>query len=1397
MQLIREGIAAVNKELKSASPEEKKSLTRRLWQLRKGYLPGRNAEIIALLDSQPDAPLSFLELHQLSTWFSLHPDKIAGVEKPTSSREFPVTVKLPKGESLHHFFNRTLFNLKNQMKQKQQRRRALFSRIKQNALMGALALSGLAGLPSLGKATSETIEASPEKVERVLKKSKVRIPGTNTLDFKEVFKLYNAGISQEETRSWVWYQRTLGVPMHGWEDFYLDSSSGAVTRLITTEKTTVYSPAYKALRSAPPGTVLGRKAGKPVESVSGTFVKFRSAEGLFLVNASQVKEQRSAENYGSDKELRSLVRAGALFYYQGELLPGPVYAFGNLYDREQALLREADHIEKTYGPIALTHHKALIDQAKPSPLSVADPDPALRPHISLISEFTRQHMVSELSDDSAVFLDKPLSLQMAFVKWLGKLDRSQFRESSSMEIYKYYLLGKRITGMLPEDRAELKARSQREGERLFGIFLHSGLSSREQKKLDLSWNVLFNGYGAIQHHKVPVGFQASSRFKQFSLELRPAQREAIAFMKLSGSGGLAYNVGVGKTISAIVTLADAIQSGRAKRPLVVVPNAVYEKWIAEIAGSTRKIGGEKVFVPGVLSGTGIKVQGLYNLGKRFRSRIDLEKAVPEKSITVLTWEGFKRIGFSEEVFEEMAHELATVLEQTGDPGSERSQQINLNRYRKALGKGLKGTVADIDSLGFDYIVLDEAHRAKNIFEAVKKDDHGNKRFGISGRQSETGLKAFFLCNYIQRRYGEKVMLLSATPFSNSPLEIWSMFSLIALNKLKARNLDNIQRFFETFIEERSEPVVTYRETIENRRVIKSFRNRQILQPLIHNYFLYKSGEEEGFQRPCKINLPRLNADGKRLAPKEQILTYLKMTPEQRRIQDEVVAEAQNAVRGRFNLSGVFRALARSQNNAFSPFLAGGLGQPVDAADFVENSPKIEYICRCIASVKAYHEKRGEPVSGQVIYSNRGKTYFPLIKEYLISEVGFEKGRKFGRATVDEVEIIDSSVSGLRREAIVGAFNEGIVKVLIGTATIREGVDLQKRSTVLYNAYPDWNPTDIRQLEGRIWRQGNRFGYVRVVMPLVMDSADVFVFQKLEEKTHRINDIWYRSDRGNVLDLESLDPEEIKLALITDDELLAKQVQKKEAAEKDSEIRRLTEVLKNLDAVQTDLKSYAAARETAHRQLNAWMRTMEYQTHIRFPKSEESYLSSRTLKKDYQPLLKDLELYRSVQAFTTSGREDRELLLLIRKLVRHPEITSTQVFSLNRFREVHAAIRKTEKQYLSPKGFTLNSELSDVIQEYRNDLEARRKEKQQIASVAYLNALVDGIRQKREALLVDGKSVEERVEEFAATNHLLSFMSADTDTALCRLPAPSEEKPASAKRRNSRRSRLANRLRSLV
>jgi N12 class adenine-specific DNA methylase len=55
-------------------------------------------------------------------------------------------------------------------------------------------------------------------------------------------------------------------------------------------------------------------------------------------------------------------------------------------------------------------------------------------------------------------------------------------------------------------------------------------------------------------------------------------------MNYRGTGIVAYDVGVGKTMTAIAAISDGMEKGLFKRPMVVVPQKVYKKWIAEISG---------------------------------------------------------------------------------------------------------------------------------------------------------------------------------------------------------------------------------------------------------------------------------------------------------------------------------------------------------------------------------------------------------------------------------------------------------------------------------------------------------------------------------------------------------------------------------------------------------------------------------------------------------------------------------------------------------------------------------------------------------------------------------------------------------------------------------------------
>ena len=47
-----------------------------------------------------DAPLDFLELTRFNSWFALHPEKVAGKEVVSTSREFPITIKGTKEDIL-------------------------------------------------------------------------------------------------------------------------------------------------------------------------------------------------------------------------------------------------------------------------------------------------------------------------------------------------------------------------------------------------------------------------------------------------------------------------------------------------------------------------------------------------------------------------------------------------------------------------------------------------------------------------------------------------------------------------------------------------------------------------------------------------------------------------------------------------------------------------------------------------------------------------------------------------------------------------------------------------------------------------------------------------------------------------------------------------------------------------------------------------------------------------------------------------------------------------------------------------------------------------------------------------------------------------------------------------
>ena len=1312
-----------------------------------------------------DAPLTFSDLCRYNNWFNLHPEKIAGKELISTSIQFPLTIAGSKEDVIRTIRESISPKVSMSLKEKA----ILFKKSFQSDLSSDW--NDFSGLEELGELVQQEITSNLEVLKKAVENSRQEktYTASDKLSFQEVVSLYNKGITEDEIIAWVWYKRSLGIAMKGWEQYFLPDTGEAGEMIYTLRAAQIKDNHFRDIAEMSAGVFLGKPTRFKNEYAGVVYIIFTAVNGDKQYVAEKDIRIEKTSIKTDPASLDALVKKGVLFYHQGDLVPYPIYAYGNMYDRELELKKDKEYILSVYGSQVFSSHEEIIVKAKPDLLSIFNPDEKMRPKILSISGFADEFIIHELKEETGIELDQREhghTLTGAFYYYLQSLPRETFKNSTAHDIWTYHVQSKKITDkdLSEEQRKELRANARNEGEELFSRFLFEGLTFEDQEKLNLSWNRIYNGQSSIAYHRIPIGFECSAKFKQFNLHFTPAQREGVAFMEAVGSGIVAYDVGVGKTMTAIIALAQAIYSGKAVRPLIVVPNPTYGKWIKEIIGYTDPA--SKTFIPGVLSNTGIELNEWYNLGTDQLKSLDLTKKIKAKTITILTYEGFKKIGFSEKVMDQMFVELTNILYQSIEK-SARDKEIDYQKYREKIGVGLKGTEADIDTLGIDYIVIDEAHRCKNIFEGVKAGEDGKKRFGITGAVSETGIKAFFLCNYIQRTYGRNVMLLTATPFTNSPLEIYSMLSLVAYESMKKLGIYNIHTFFELFVLERTEYVVNYKEEIVPKDTVKSFNNRMLLQKLIYNHINYKTGEEAGVKRPCKINLPRINTyeNGKvkRLPPAQQVLTYLAMTPLQRQNQNEITALAKSATSGQLNMSAIFRALNFSLDNALSPFLYADA--PEDYKEFVEESPKIKYVIECIASVKHWHEERRQEVSGQVIYMNRGKDFFPLIKEYLEKETGFKKGVKWNRISLNEVEIITSEMSQARKENIKEAFLDGIVKIIIGTATIREGIDLQRKGTVIYNCYPDWNPTDIRQLEGRIWRQGNEFGYIRSVMPLVQDSMDVFVFQKLEEKTSRINDIWYRGDRGNVLDLEALDPEEVKFALITDIEVIANMKRKLLKAEMERRLNVVNGSLDTLARFDIILRRFFALRQQAVEHLaKAKVRLAEIEfTQFSYQRYSEKELAN--VKEEVRETMLAIETF-----LESSTQTDKELLRIGRVLSKdiYPVDTRNH-YLFSEFKQYLSNVKKAEKTILSQKGFTINDNIQEIIGAYKRDQGAIEAEIIHADSDEFFEMLKAEAIQKKSALAVNGATVEERAAEFAKLNYLLSYKSMDVTADSCMLP----------------------------
>lgn len=854
----------------------------------------------------------------------------------------------------------------------------------------------------------------------------------------------------------------------------------------------------------------------------------------------------------------------------GEWTHKELFTSGDIYAKIQ---EQRELYVKFDGNKIFADNIKLLESAMKSPLEIEKIHFGVK--TALAESFKIEHIDAEGNKVN-------LNLQESFIlwaqnakladrKWRGDVDfatanisREELGEELSFYDIVNYIDGKpvkaeavrgwRTYDMSEDEKAAEKAERRKEADlkrqarsdtanRLFDRYLHEGLSKSDTKRLSAEYNRRFNSYIAPDYSKLPLFVDGMSAYKGDSkFKLYDQQIKGISFLCNKGNGLLAYDVGVGKTAAGIVATVNQIQTGRSKRPLIIVPNQVYSKWYTDI---------RQLF-------PNIKVNDLYNFGKdSVEKYIDSENLhrlnIPENSISLCTYEALKNITFTDESCEnELYEDFASLLSADMD-GSARDNAESSDKI-----KGIIGSASHVkdesyffyEDCGFDNLTVDEAHNFKNLWVVPrpKKKGESNEYAGIpSGKPSARALKMYGMTQLTQRRNDDRnVFMLTATPFTNSPTEVYSMLSYIGRERLKQAGITSLRAFFDEFAQTKQELGVTSTGNIDTKQVMKSWKELSALQNILTEFIDKVDGEEAGIIRPNKFT---------HVKP----LDMSDLQKEMREIDEERMADVKKG-----DSAAVIVAMNNMRLSCVAPALANpdmypGIELP-PLSKLVETSPKLKFVCDAIIDMY-----KGNPEKGQFMYVPLGKESHGIIKDYLVAH-GIPK---------NAVEIINGEVNNTpeKKEKITSCFNDekNPCKIIIGGRNTAEGIDLNGNSFVMYNCSLGWNPSETIQAEGRIWRQGNLQGNVHIVYPVMNDSIDSVLYQKHDEKRSRINELW--NYKGDSLNVEDINPEDLKLDLIKDPNKKAKLILQEETKEARAELSRLNLKIKSFDEIIEKRKQF--------------------------------------------------------------------------------------------------------------------------------------------------------------------------------------------------------------------------------
>lgn len=542
------------------------------------------------------------------------------------------------------------------------------------------------------------------------------------------------------------------------------------------------------------------------------------------------------------------------------------------------------------------------------------------------------------------------------------------------------------------------------------------------------------------------------------------QREFVARAVGTPAVLCGHEVGAGKTASIAMTAMKLRESKLANKPMVVVPNHLLEQVDREarqlFPGAKILTASSETIAADRRSFTARVATGEWDMVIITHSAFDVMPVQPKTEIRYLLEQ---RAALRESIYaacpdRQLKGRMAKAAAKRLDSLTTRIEKL---RHRvRGYDKGVT-----FEQLGVDYLLIDEAHRYKNL--AVPCQTEG---FSIapSKRATDLDVKLSWLSG---RGSGRYLALFTGTPVSNTMLELYIVLHYTMHDYLASIDLASADPWARCFVQfDTTVEVSVDGGQFGLRTQPRRFVNARQLRMLLSQVADIRTAEQLGLKRPA--------ADHRTVV--------VRPTRAQRRYSKRLVQRVEK-IKGK-------RSFHKGEDNMLK-ICSDGRWMATDPAlvgIHDDAQSKLHIAARLIAA-----EARENPDELQIAFcdigtpnADKGTQTYGRLRRLLIDE-GMD-GRR--------IRFVHDAKTDAAKAALFDDCRAGRVSVIMGsTGTLGTGTNIQDRVVAMHHIDAPWRPSDVQQREGRGIRPGNRNRVVRIYRYVTERTFDCYLWQMLTRK----------------------------------------------------------------------------------------------------------------------------------------------------------------------------------------------------------------------------------------------------------------------------------------------------------